>query len=375
MRKVCLFISSMHKAGAERVMLLIAKELVRRGKEVTLVTQWDDRGKPDAFAVPDTIRRRFSELTEKELTGSRIVNFIRRYRKLRKIWKEEKPDLILSFIGKNNVMAVQTGARLHIPVVAAVRGDPSLEYTDTRLKKAAFGVYPKAAGIVLQTQDGRLFFPERIRKKSVILPNPIDPSFCLPPYEGAREKTIIAVGRIDENKNQRMLMDAFAALSERFPEHRLLLVGTGPAEKELAAYAKTLPCGDRISFPGNLDDIASAIRPASLFVLTSDTEGMPNALLEAMALGIPVISTDCPCGGPRQLIRDGENGLLVPVRDTNALAAAMERILSDPAAAEKMGTAARSVQETYAPDKALAAWAEYLESVWETWESRERRVS
>ena len=366
MQRICLFISSLHKAGAERVMVQIAEELRRRGKDVTLVTQWDDRDKADAFKPSPEIRRRFSELTEEELTGSRIRNFIRRYRKLQKIWEEERPDLILSFIGKNNVMAIQTASRFGIPVVAAVRGDPALEYAEERLKKAAMRVYPKAAGIVLQTEDGLKFFPEQIRKKCTILPNPVDASFCLPYPETGRDKRIVAVGRIDGNKNQRMLVDAFARLPERFAQYRLELYGTGPEMENLTAYAKTLPCGDRIRFFGNADDIASAIRSAALFVLPSDTEGMPNALLEAMALGLPVISTDCPCGGPRQLIREGENGLLIPVRDTEALAAAMEKILSDPAAADRMGRCAQSVQDTYAPDKALAAWAEYLEKTGES---------
>ena len=371
MRKAALFISSLHKGGAERVMSQIAHHLLAGGYEVVLVTQRVDG---DEYALDGRIRRRISDLMPEETAGSsiagRIVNLARRFRKLREIWKEEKPDVILSFIGKNNVMAILTAKGLHIPVVCGVRGDPALEYEDPSLKKAAFRTFGGAARIVLQTERSRNFFPENISKKAIILPNPIEPQFLMPPFEGERDGRIVTVGRIDANKNQRLLIDAFCNVADRIPDCRLEIFGQGPDLEQLRALVKERGMEEWISLPGPVDRVQDRIRSASLFVLPSDTEGMPNALLEAMSLGLPCISTDCPSGGPAQLIKDGVNGLLVPVRDEKRLGEAMVQMLTDRQKAEEMGRKARGVQEIYAPDKALQAWEQCLAEAADIWKGK-----
>ena len=379
MKRAALFISSLHRAGAERVLCQIAEHLCAQGIEVTVVTQYED---PDSYSLSPGIRRRVSDLTPEETGRSRAGNLIRRFRKLRRIWREERPDVILSFIGKNNVMAVltargvKTAAGRRVPVACAVRGDPAEEYPAGSLRRAAFAVFPMAEGIVLQTERSRAFFPEKIRKKCTVLPNPISAAFIRPRFEGEREKRIVAVGRIDANKQQAMMVRAFRRIADGYPDWQLVLIGDGPDREALMRGVREMTdaqvrCGspdaaaarpwtERILFPGSIADVPEAIRRAAVFVLASDTEGMPNALLEAMSLGLACISTDCPCGGPAQLIEDGVNGLLVPVRDEEALASAMRRLIEDPALAERLGAAAQRVQEIYAPARALGAWEEYL---------------
>ena len=357
MAKIALFISSLHKAGSERVAVNLAQYLHGRGHDVLLVTQRRDG---DEYEYDHAIPRRLSDLTEDELGGNRLVNFVRRYRKLQKIWKRERPDVILSFIGKNNVMALLTARRYHIPVVVSVRGDPAAEYADERTRRAAFRLFPKAAGVILQTERSASFFPEAVRANCTILPNPLSESFIgLQPAE-TRYRTVTAVGRLDENKNQRMMIEAFAVLADEFPAYSLVIYGDGPSRAALQRLIVEKGLGARVLLPGSITDVAAALRQTSAFLLTSDTEGMPNTLLEAMATGLPCIATDCPCGGPAAVIRDGENGLLVPVRDTAALTAALRRVLSDPALAQRLGAAAANVQETYAPARVLPQWEAYL---------------
>ena len=362
MRKIAFYISSLHKAGAEHVCVQLAEHFFRRGWQVTVATQYDDRGLADSYDLPEGITRRISEPSRQELGRSRIRNFLLRYSKLCAIWKEEAPDLIVSFIGKNNVMALQTAKHCHIPAVVCVRGDPEQEYLDMRVRQAAFRLFPKAAGVVLQTRQSALFFPEAVRKKVKILPNPVDPAFLSEDFSAGKEpyRRIVSVGRVDENKNQWMLIEAFSRIAEEFPDTVLEFYGTGPKLEEWKKDASNLDCAPRIRFKGHEDRIADAIRGAAVYVLTSDTEGMPNALLEAMALGLPVISTDCPCGGPAELIRDGENGLLVPVRDDWALEEALRSLLSDPGKAAGMGKKAKLAGLEHAPEKVLSAWEDYL---------------
>jgi glycosyltransferase involved in cell wall biosynthesis len=360
MPKICLFISSLHKSGAERVMAGLADYLCDRGWETVLVTQHTD---PDEYTLRHGIPRRLSDIEGREISRSRILNFVRRYRKLQKIWKEERPDLILSFIGKNNVMALGTSARYHIPCVVAVRGNPAREYKDPEVRKQAFRLFPKAAGVVLQTERAADYFPEDIRRISVVLPNPLNAAFLRPVYTGEREKTITAVGRLDANKNQSMMIDAFDRIRERFPEYRLMIYGEGEDRKKLESKIAAMHLQDRVFLPGSISNVPEVLEKTSAFLLTSDSEGLPNAIIEAMALGVPVIATDCPCGGPAYLIQDGENGLLVPCRDTEKLASALGRVLENREFAGELGRRALYVREKFAPEKALAAWETYLRSV------------
>ncbi|WP_130836113.1 glycosyltransferase [Lachnoclostridium sp. Marseille-P6806] len=368
MPNIALFINSLNKGGAERVMANLADYLCERGWQVTLVTQYR---RPDEYrlrhAGGDGIRRVLSDITGRELCAlplvGRPVNFFRRWKKLRGIWKKERPDIILSFIGKNNVMALSSASGLGIPVVVSVRSDPAREYADPRLRREMLRFFPRAAGVVLQTAAGKDFFPQVIAEKAVILPNPLHEQFMREPWTGEREKTIVSVGRIDENKNQKLMITSFSRLAAAFPEYRLVLYGDGPAREALEAETCRLGLAERVLFAGTTEDVAERISRASLFLLASNREGMPNALLEAMALGLPCIATDCPCGGPGELIRDHENGILVPVGDARAMEEACRELLEAPELAARMGQAAVRVRELCAPEQALARWEEYLRSV------------
>ena len=172
---------------------------------------------------------------------------------------------------------------------------------------------------------------------------------------------LITVGRLSPQKNHALLIRAYAQIAEKHPDRQLLLYGKGELQAALSQLICRLGMTEHICLQGATDDVAGALSEAGVFVLSSDYEGMPNCLMEALAAGVPSISTDCPCGGPRALIRHEQNGLLVPVGDEAALAAAMDRLLSDPAYAEKLGAAAREAAKDYGPDKIFAQWKQYIE--------------
>ncbi|MGN0382295.1 MAG: glycosyltransferase, partial [Suilimivivens sp.] len=301
-----------------------------------------------------------SEPDEHELQGGRIRNFLTRFRKLRRIWKEEKPDAIVSFIGKNNIMAILTSLGMGIPVAVSVRGEPGEEYYNGLLRFLARNLFYLADGVILQTKLCMEFFPKGVRKKAIILKNPVNPVFFREPYRGEREKTIVAVGRVDENKNHEMLIRAFAGIADEFPEYRLIIYGDGDKRSDLLKLTKELKLEDRISLPGNIDNVADAIYKTRVFVLSSNTEGMPNTLIEAMILGLAVVSTDCPCGGPAELIVHGVNGLLSPVKDVNAMKENLQYILNDLHRADEMAHEASKTSDIYDVNKVYLEWENYL---------------
>jgi glycosyltransferase involved in cell wall biosynthesis len=249
-------------------------------------------------------------------------------------------------------------------VVVSVRADPDMEYNTLALKSGMLATFGKAAGIVVQTSGAQAWFPKHIQKKCTILPNSVNPSFIRKRYVGEREKAIVMVGRLDANKNQSMVMEAFKeATKDKFEDFRLVLYGDGPDRLKLQRKALSLGIERRVEFKGLVKHVAEHIEKAYMFILASDQEGMPNSLIEAMSLGLACISTDCPCGGPADLIQDEFNGLLVPVGDTQAMAGAIRKLLENRTLAENLGISASKLQNKYAPENVNRMWKEYLDSI------------
>ena len=350
-------IGSLARGGSERVMCNLMSYMVDRGNQVTLITQYQ---KKDEYPLNSKVKRIISDITQKEVGNSRLLNFYRRFRKLRNIWKAEKPDVILVFIGKNNIMTLLTSWGLHIPVVVSVRADPNQEYPTGWMRFAARYLFRKAAGVVLQTRECAQFFPDAVQKKVEILRNPINSEFFEGYYDGEREHTIVVVGRMDEQKNQQLLIRAFALLASEYPDYRVILYGSGEKEGELRQLVKDLQLENRVEFAGFVSDVVGHIKKAGVFVMPSKSEGMPNALIEAMILGIPVISTDCPCGGPRELIVHGKNGLLTPVDDVEKMKENLQYVLNDLQNAREMGLNARKTTDIYREEIVYREWMDYL---------------
>ncbi len=357
-KKIAFYISSLRKGGAERVIVNLAEHFFKEGYEVVIVTTryWHPE-----YEVSEGIKRVISEPDEALMNKGRIGNFKLRFDTLRNIWKSEKPNLILSFIGKNNMMAILTSAFLKIPVVVSVRGNPPTEYYSKALKTAANVLFSKAAGVVLQTKASVPFFAKKVQKKAVILPNPLNPVFVKEPFAGVRKNEIVTVGVLDDNKNQTMLIKAFAEIKKQFPEMELVIFGEGPKREALETLIKELGVSEKVHMPGTCHCVQDTIDKARIFVLSSDTEGSPNAVIEAMSLGLAVISTDCPCGGPAELIQDGVNGLLVPVGDEKALAEALTKVLKDKELEQTLQKNAVQIQEKLEPGKVCKMWQDYLE--------------
>lgn len=357
MKKIALFISSLQKGGSERVMVNLAEYFYRNNYEVILVTQYK---KEDEYEISPQIKRVYSEPDENKLNGGRIKNFITRFFTLRDIWKKYKPDIVLAFLGKNNLMAIATSFFLPNKVVVSVRGEPTMEYEGKLMQTIAKFMFNFADGIVLQTERAKDFFGKKVKNKSVILLNPLNPAFLDVKYVGEKRDRIVAVGRIDENKNQEMLIHAFDKIATEYPQVSLSIYGDGCRKDNIAAMIKEKKLEDRIILEGNVTDVAEKIKDARIFTLTSNTEGMPNSLMEAMALGLVVISTDCPCGGPATLIQNGENGILIPVGDAYALADALRQVLADKVFADRLGENAYESSKKFDPEIVNKEWEDFL---------------
>lgn len=249
-------------------------------------------------------------------------------RNIRLFIKELEPDVCIAFVSDVAFSArVATLFNNKVICVSAERGDP---YTLPWIwKKLVSWAYKHSDYCFFQLDKARDFFGKRVRSKSFVIPNLFTPNATAVPYTGVRHKTIVSAGRFAYQKGYDILIKAFKDIHFRHPEYTMTIYGDGPLKDEYNALVADLGLQDVVSFPGYVKDVASAVREEGIFVLPSRYEGIPNVLIEVLAMGVPTVSADCTPGGPAFLTNNGERGLLFPVGDIQKLTDAIERLITD----------------------------------------------
>lgn len=348
--KIIIAIGNKSMGGAQRVTMALCKWLNNQ-KNVSSVI----------VSLSDTKNKKYdmSEYKTYDLKSSnKIIQLI-------KIIQKEKPDLFLSMGVPMSIYTVPACLYTNVKHIISERNDPQ-NFSGKKITKYLSRMFMKYAdGYVFQTLDAQNYYKNRIKKESVVIPNPIFGIELMPdsPYKGKREKSIVSVGRLNPQKNYTLLIKSFAEILKDFPEYTLYIWGEGSEREKLEYLIKTLKIEKNVFLPGNTNDVFNKIYKASLFVLCSNFEGMPNALMEAMALGVPCISTDCPCGGPRELINNDENGILISVDDENQLVSEMKKIISSKKIQDKLGTKSFEIREKYSIDNICKKWLDYFEII------------
>ena len=283
---------------------------------------------------------------------------------IEKIFEEEKPDIVISFCNKANFRASLSMVGINIPLLVSVRNDPKMDYAPYALMTSIMS--KRANGCVFQTNTAKAWFSGKLQGKSKIIINPIDDRYINVEYAGRDDVDRIAtVGRISKQKNQLLILQAMDSLREKYPKLVLEIYGSdfGDGTKEiLDRYIVEHNLTERVKFMGVCDNLETRLQGA-IFVLSSDYEGMPNALMEAMAIGMPVVATDCPCGGPRDLIRDGNNGFLFDVGDARELAGSLNILLSDKDKRLSLGMAAMKIRKQADSKTIYSQWKEYITEI------------
>lgn len=352
--KVTLLIGTLSGGGAERVTCNLANHFARHGWEVEILAL--DESVP---CEPLDPRITHTPLLATRERSNKVANLLRKLFRLRKHLRTHSPEIYIVMLPLTIIWLLQMAGRSAVPILCAERADPSVysKRTQRTLRKLA----PRAAAWVFQTETIREWYlPCLGDTPSVVIPNAINSVFLTEPYTGDHEKTIVSAGRLAPQKNFSLLIRAFARIAPDFPDHRLIIYGEGSQRAELEALAAELGVADRVDLPGRVEDMPQKFQRAGMYVLSSDYEGMPNVLIEAMSQGLPCVATDCGGGGARFLVQDGENGLLVPIQDVDAMAQAIRRILSDEALAQRLGHNALKVRQTLAPEAIYDRWVDVV---------------
>lgn len=337
--KIVFVLPDMPGGGSERVVAMLANEFVKRGYETAILLFAGSQ-------VVYPLDKRIELVIAGEESGGNPLIRVKRLLAMRKFYKKNKGCYIFSFCVMGTVFSVLAAAGIPHRLLVSERSDPT-RIPHQKLRNRA---YSKAEKLIFQTEDMKKCFPEKIQAKAVVIPNAV-PENMPKPYVGERKKRIVTAGRLQPVKNHKMLIDAFAGFVKKHDDYELHLFGIGELEQELKEQVAGLDLKDKVIFRGFSGNVTEEIKDSAMFVLSSDYEGISNSMIEALGMGIPVISTDCPVGGSRMYIEDGVNGLLTPVGDRQAMEEAMCKIAENPSLAERLSENGIKVREHYSLQK------------------------
>ena len=369
--KITFVTSTLTSGGAERVISLLANNFAQRGYEVEMIALTSIS--PDYYSLNPKVKFIHADKVSKGGLLGELWWF-------RKHIKKEQPDVVIAFMEAVYEFVLFALLGTKVPVISSERKDPA---TLGPLRKfLRWMLLPTATAHVVQTQQIKQYYNQRIQKKTHIIYNPVNEKVFEapldPPSMGScdnddensgfrikdeRLNRIISVGRLYPQKNQKMMIEAFAKIAPKFPEWTLVIYGEGPERDFLESLVSSfkIQVSSRISLPGRCETVIEEVAKSKVFCLSSDYEGMSNAMIEALCVGIPVISTKV--SGTDELIRNGENGLLVNIGDTEGLAQAFEKLLSNQELREKIGKEGQKLATQFKTDTIVDQWEELIKKV------------
>lgn len=354
--KILFTISCLSYGGAEKNLVLIANYLSERHEVV--ICNFNEH--PTRQVLNNEIK--YFEKNVEQTKGKFGWIALRRhqYSFLKEVCIQEEPDIIVSFLPMPNALAVLCGKKLNIPVVISERADPFQKMS--KLDRIIHTVYNHADGAVFQTNGAKEFYSKKLQMKSVVIPNPVvnTHSEILHDYYNSK-KEIVSVGRFEIiQKRQDILLRAGNIVFEKYPDYRIVFWGDGPDEIRVKELAKELGIDSKVIFGGVTDRVLEKLNQSEIFVLSSDYEGIPNVLIEAMSIGMPCVATDCSPGGAKMLLEDGKIGKLVDCGNYEDLAKKIIYFIENREKEIEYGNNAKKSINRFSYSKLMDQWEQYL---------------
>ena len=351
-RKILIILNDLKNGGVERVLSVIANYLVNDGFEVHMLAIASNQ---ITYPLSEKVKYEYVPIME----IYKKVGLLSELRVLAKIYKEIKrinPDTVLGFDDSIIIRSVPSAWLLRKKIVVSERIDPSIYGLPMRILRQLS--YDMADSVVFQTEDAQKYFPKRTQRKSVIIPNPLSEGL---PFRAAQtNKDIIMAGRLRDQKNVSLAIRSFAKFYKNHRDYRLVVYGEGEQLDMLKQLATDLGVARSVLFPGHVSDIHMRMAECAMYLSSSNYEGISNSMIEALAIGVPSICTDCPVGGARMFIDNGENGVLVPVGGEDEIAKAMALIADDSRFSKKIADNSVKIRERLSIDTIVPQWEKLL---------------
>lgn len=389
MKKILFAIDSLSGGGAERVISLLANQISRWGYKTDILLTFDSKieyevdDRINIYDINGTLVERLKEKEGKSVSGalttptvpstkkavllkfrekiSEYRDRLRRANKLARFVNTKGYDVVVSFLTSTNELVGVATKKMCAKSIISERCSPVETVISQKTGKWTLKQYQKVHCIVFQTNDAMKCYPPQIRYKGVVIPNPIKTDLPLP-YVGERRKEIVSFGRLDKQKNLPMLLSAFANIVKEHPEYTLRLYGRGQEKENLIALVNTLSLQGKVIIEDFAKNIHEVVRDVAMYVSSSDYEGISNSMLEALAIGLPCVCTDCPVGGAKMAIQDGVNGLLVPVKDVEALTVAMKKVIESKELSNQLSANAVRIRRRWDIETIAKKWLEVIEA-------------
>ena len=352
--KIMFATETLAMGGAERVLSELANYFAEQGHELSIllcaknIIEYDLNRNINIIPV-------CNELIQSKLHINKIYKFM----KIRKAVKKAAPDIVISFFSP---------LRFHVSIsllftkyrtIECEGSDPRRIIGNKKIKLFQIVGSRHHGSVCFQTGAAMDYYPRHIKKKAAVIPNPLKSN--LPErYKGKRSKKIVAVGRLVKIKNYKLLINAFSKFDKLYPGYKLHIYGQGPENNKLAEQTAKLNISDKVKFMGVKKNVHEEIVDASAYILTSDMEGMPNSLWEAMAIGLPCISSDCSGGSPLSLIVHGENGFIFPSGNEDKLLDCMKELIPNKQLVERFSRNSVKTRKDFELSKIAQMWLDLI---------------
>lgn len=319
--RISFLLASLGSGGAERVVSLLANKMVERGHHVEIICLKFN----DVYYQTDS---RVKVTLAMQKTKNRLTEIFW----LRKYLKKQNPDVVIPFTEGVYCFTILSLLGTGIPIIASERLDPAVMSPTRKLLKRL--LLPYADWLVVQTQSIKEYFPKSIQKKTSIIYNPVNDEVFhqiengeLKIENGERLNRIISVGRLYPQKNQAMMIRAFSKVADEFPDWQLVIYGEGPLRAELESLVSSFKLQDRVLLPGRTEQVIEELRKSKIFCMSSDYEGMSNAMIEAICVGLPIVTTNV--SGVEELVKDGINGFVIQCGEVDEMANSLQRLMNN----------------------------------------------
>lgn len=358
--RLTLVIPSLASGGAQRVLVLLAEGLLQNRHEVSVITLYGEDA--DFYKLPKRVKRLALNIASNSPTLVHAIgNNFSRISTLRKEICSLQPDIVISFLHETNILTLLALTSISIPVIISEHNNPRLDNNGGLWDKLRILTYPRASRIVSCSKGVNDFFDWLPKAKRAVIYNPLTPiakeqeTTKIPEKFDSDKKLLVAMGRLTYQKGFDILLSAFNKIACKYPQWQLVILGEGELRQELENLRDKLGLNHQVSFPGRIKNPFPFFKKSEIFVLSSRYEGFGNVIIEAMACGLPVISTDCP-SGPQEIINNEVDGILVPTEDVSALAKAIERLILNPEEATKLADTAKKTVERFSLQLIVENW-------------------
>lgn len=379
MSKIMFHLNTLEHGGAERVVSNLANEFCKGDDEIVVATEWFGE---EEFELDSRVKRIHVGLRSNDEKKGRVAKILLRNKYLKKTIKEEKPDVVIAFAQKAIYRTLMIGAGIKAKIIVCVRIDPVAFYSKPIDKIMIRLFNHRADGAVFQTPQQRDFFPKHLRKISTVIVNPVHDKYHLKNEHETiatitpKSKSIVTHSRLVDFKNHSLLIDGFMKVHETYPDYELKIFGPDSFDgtKEIIENKiEEYNASSFIHLMGGSDTIERDVPKSAIYVMSSDYEGMPNSLVEAMCMGMSIVATDCPPGASRILMGEPDEtfgklmltsrGILVPIKDADAIAEGIEYLIENPTYAKEVGFNASKVYDETNTTFIVGKWKEYITRV------------